>query len=710
MESNILHAYVSHLREVCLLKQQGVGDSHAEVSERFSTLVTWWDANSPLVSVVEREIGNVLQAYAKQQAAVYRIASNKAAQQLRSFVCFSLFVVLLLGVSFFLGFYAYGYDQGVEVYSLINAAEPQQLCFCDTRCQCTCSDLNVIDTDLDRLMECHLAVEAVFLPFAGSADDSGLREAARNGSLATEFFNTSCRPFVDRIDEECNTTVQYFGNRLAGLYAGPWSSNSVEDWSRVNAFLYLCFSSFMWGNISQSLCTRPELFPEQIEGSIPSMAELFEAGADPTVMGCSYACALADQIPGIIFEKFRSCNSPRAMSPVEGRWTTSEALWWYYRWIRTDDPPEFKFFRDGQRGDIEELFTYVQGLPAERQLLKERNLCPANGGRMGYLLTVTVTCTVVVVLWGLSYKYVAVVLRRNALPGHGAQHYGIMTKLGQTLLFTASDCLADWATWFIDVRKRVYSRPSIFYSFGIITAVNTVAHIAHLSLLYRRLMQSGVWSADWPKEDRPLQGIMVLLLAVDGVQALLLVGLVSREEIEEAGMSYLLLVWTLFNYVSASVPLTENFILKGRDSHVGRAAQRVIDPLSAPVNPPQPPPVVGPNVTSDAKQPTPKQHNQRQHETTGGTAAQPAPPQHGRHRNTAPGTTTTQPAPAQCNGHRNSTANSKPPGVPAGAPLPKAPVATHSLQHLHPKPTANPNPYPDPEPYSMPNQHPKIDL
>ena len=59
---------------------------------------------------------------------------------------------------------------------------------------------------------------------------------------------------------------------------------------------------------------------------------------------------------------------------------------------------------------------------------------------------------------------------------------------------------------------------------------------------------------------------ILLLLVIDTGQASILVALVWQEEIEEAGMMYLLLVWTLFNYAITIIPVLRSFVIDGRHS------------------------------------------------------------------------------------------------------------------------------------------------
>ena len=84
------------------------------------------------------------------------------------------------------------------------------------------------------------------------------------------------------------------------------------------------------------------------------------------------------------------------------------------------------------------------------------------------------------------------------------------------------------------------------------TALNSLMHVLRLGALALGVMQTGQFQGmQWPSGDRLHQMLVLGLLATDATQALLLSVLVSQEEIEEAGMSYLLIVWTLFR---SSIP------------------------------------------------------------------------------------------------------------------------------------------------------------
>ena len=42
-------------------------------------------------------------------------------------------------------------------------------------------------------------------------------------------------------------------------------------------------------------------------------------------------------------------------------------------------------------------------------------------------------------------------------------------------------------------------------------------------------------------------------------------------------MSYLLIVWTLFSYTTTIIPLIQDFIVKGKDSHIGTATSWLLE-------------------------------------------------------------------------------------------------------------------------------------
>ena len=172
---------------------------------------------------------------------------------------------------------------------------------------------------------------------------------------------------------------------------------------------------------------------------------------------------------------------------------------------------------------------YLDQIRRERELLKARNLCPAKGDRLGYLLTLTVTSTVTVILWFLAGHWTARALNKRNLPRRGYHHYTVMTGMGLALLWTANDIMADWSTFFIDIWKRRYSRPVIFMLFGMVTGVNSLAHLLRVGSLALVIMRTGLWPGlEWPSGVPVLQGFLLVLLVTDAAQAVLLSVLVSQ--------------------------------------------------------------------------------------------------------------------------------------------------------------------------------------
>ena len=134
---------------------------------------------------------------------------------------------------------------------------------------------------------------------------------------------------------------------------------------------------------------------------------------------------------------------------------------YYYRWVQYTNGSMgvLPIIQPTLQSNMQSLVQYIKRMQEQRQLLKARNLCPAKGNRSGYLLTLTITSTLAVVVWWLSGHWTARAMSKHQLPRRGQHHYDVMTGLGLALLWSANDCLADWSTFFIDIWKRRYSRP-----------------------------------------------------------------------------------------------------------------------------------------------------------------------------------------------------------------------------------------------------------
>ena len=595
-----LQDFVARLQTVCQHKHQETGpDADVATYSAFATLVNWWDETSPSVPGADAEIGQALRNFAKQQANMYNTACNERHRRVRTVLCFGQFAVLLLGVSYAIAFLAFTFDHGTQVYSILQPDEPQQICFCDTRCQCTCTDLAIADPDFDRAMECHLAVEGALLPYSNTS--AAVSSAFLNGNIDESFLNTSCAPVVAEMDAACNRTMQFFGRMVTGIFEGPWRSSNATQWVQILAFLLVCRE--IEKNATRFDCTALLSSPDSavfIE-AIRMAYRVFEhtelPAEDPHTWGCAIVCQYAHStLRGLT--GFTPCHVPEPeINPIrQGPWVTMQMLWTYRRWLQwnsTNVQIEGQSVAQLVQDQSDALVRYGREMSRSRELLQRRNLCPALADRWGYLLLVTGTSTLTVVLGVVGYWVIGHAMAQNRLPRFGSQHHAVLGGVAETLMCGASSAMADWATWFIDVKKRRHSAPFICSAFGLATVVDSAVLALRLCGLTAILLRTGTWVGEgWPAGWLGLQLATAALLAVDICQALLLVLMVSEEEIEEAGMSYLLIVWTLVKCTTTAVPLVQDFVVRGRHSNIDRlspfrwlGAHRTRRPMHVPMSP-----------------------------------------------------------------------------------------------------------------------------
>ena len=102
-----------------------------------------------------------------------------------------------------------------QVYTIMGPDNPQELCFCNTDCDCTCANLTLADTDLERAMACHLAVERTLEPYTNLEE---MHSATINGSIDRSFLAAECAPMVEAINTQCVSVMENLGVSLRPFY------------------------------------------------------------------------------------------------------------------------------------------------------------------------------------------------------------------------------------------------------------------------------------------------------------------------------------------------------------------------------------------------------------------------------------------------------------------------------------------------------------
>ena len=244
--------------------------------------------------------------------------------------------MLLLVVSYLLGLYAFYFDHGVEVYSIISPEDPQELCFCDTNCECTCNNLTLPDTDLNRVMACHLSVERALAPYSTVAD---MHAATVNGSLDRSFLTAECAPVVRRMDAQCLEFMEVFGAKLAPVFPDflPWDITNGTQWKLMFMYLSWCLATTFFNRDAENIDFAPCGTPPRESLLFLLNQENPEFDGMPGLWGCSYVCIFVQFFPSwaldlgsLIPNSTHMCAEPPAtMNPVgTSPWTTMQALWY----------------------------------------------------------------------------------------------------------------------------------------------------------------------------------------------------------------------------------------------------------------------------------------------------------------------------------------------------------------------------------------------
>ena len=127
---------------------------------QYYALAAWWDAHREASSNAERDLGDHLRLYVKEQGRKFVIARDNVNRIARAWLCVA-FVVGLLATMCAVAGRAFYFEQGMELYTVEDVEDPQATCLCDDRCRCTCSNFTFLTTDLKSMIDCQYKVEQV---------------------------------------------------------------------------------------------------------------------------------------------------------------------------------------------------------------------------------------------------------------------------------------------------------------------------------------------------------------------------------------------------------------------------------------------------------------------------------------------------------------------------------------------------------------------